>query len=113
MMRDITWWDKTLQPTLVAFTFAAITYGLIFGGGPRALFRSTMLFVTARISYSLYLIHLPLVPLSLVLANTLAPGSFSIFAVLFIAISTAAAMILHFAVEKPFLGVKDRIGARA
>jgi peptidoglycan/LPS O-acetylase OafA/YrhL len=113
MMRDITWWDKTLQPTLVAFTFAAITYGLIFGGGPRALFRSTMLFVTARISYSLYLIHLPLVPLSLVLANTLAPGSFSIFVVLFIAISTAAAMILHFAVEKPFLGVKDRIGARA
>jgi peptidoglycan/LPS O-acetylase OafA/YrhL len=113
MMRDFTWWDKTLQPTVVAFTFAAITYGLIFGGGPRALFRSTMLFVTARISYSLYLIHMPLVPLSLVVADTIAPGRFAVFMILFIAISTAAALILHFAVEKPFLGMKDRIGVRA
>jgi peptidoglycan/LPS O-acetylase OafA/YrhL len=113
MMRDITWWDKTIQPTAVAFTFAAITYGLIFGGGPGALFRSTVLFVTARISYSLYLIHMPLVPLSLVLADYLAPGSFVAFLGLFATISVAAALVLHFVVEKPFLGVKDRIGVRA
>ena len=113
MMRDITWWDKTIQPTVVAFTFAAITYGLVFGGGPGALFRSTVLFVTARISYSLYLIHMPLVPLSLVLAESIAPGNFLLFLILFTVISVVAALILHFAVEKPFLGIKDRVGVRA
>lgn len=113
MMRDITWWDKTIQPTAVAFAFAAITYGLIFGGGPGALFRSTVLFITARISYSLYLIHMPLVPLSLALADHLAPGNFGTFLAIFAAISVAGAMLLHFAVEKPFLTIKDRVGARA
>ena len=113
MMRDITWWDKTIQPTVVAFAFAAITYGLIFGGGPGALFRSTVLFITARISYSLYLIHLPLVPLSLALANHLAPGNFGTFLAIFAAISVTGAMLLHFVVEKPFLTIKDRVGVRA
>ncbi len=113
MMRDITWWDKTIQPTVIAFSFAAITFGLLFGGGPGALFRSTVLFVTARISYSLYLIHMPLVPLSLVLADRLSPGSFSTFLAIFAVISVAAAMLLHFAVEKPFLIIKDRVGVRA
>jgi peptidoglycan/LPS O-acetylase OafA/YrhL len=113
MMRDITWWDKTIQPTVIAFAFAAITFGLLFGGGPGALFRGTLLFITARISYSLYLIHMPLVPLALVLGERLSPGSFSTFLAIFAAISVAAAMLLHFAVEKPFLAIKDRIGVRA
>ena len=113
MMRDITWRDKTIQPTVIAFAFAAMTYGLIFGGGPGALFRSTLLFITAQISYSLYLIHMPLVPLSLVLADRLAPGNFGIFLAVFAAISVAAAMLLHFAVEKPFLAIKDRVGVSA
>ena len=113
MMRDITWWDKTIQPTAVAFAFAGVTYGLVFGGGPGAVFRSTVLFVTARISYSLYLIHMPLVPLALVLADYLVPGEFMIFLALFGFISVSCAMVLHFAVEKPFLVVKDRLGARA
>jgi peptidoglycan/LPS O-acetylase OafA/YrhL len=113
MMREITWWDKTIQPTVVAFAFAAITYGLIFGGGPGAVLRSTVLFVTARVSYSLYLVHMPLVPFALVLADYLVPGNFMVFLAVFVAISLACAMVIHFAVEKPFLIVKDRVGARA
>ena len=113
MMQEITWWDKTIQPTVVAFTFAAMTYGLIFGGGPGAVFRSTVLFITARVSYSLYLIHMPLVPLSLAIADRLAPEHFGVFLVIFAAISVAGAMLLHFAVEKPFLVIKDRVGVRA
>ena len=113
MMRDITWWDKTLQPTAIAFSFAAITYGLVFGGGPASFFRATFLFITARISYSLYLIHMPLVPLSLLLADRLFAGNFTVFLALFATISVLCAMLLHFAVEKPFLVLKDRIESKA
>jgi peptidoglycan/LPS O-acetylase OafA/YrhL len=111
MMAEITWWDKTLQPTVVALAFAGITFGLIFGGGPAAIFRSTLLFFFARISYSLYLIHLPLVPVSLRLANEIASGDsvFSVFVVIFGSLSLIAALALHFAVEKPFLLMKERV----
>ena len=111
MMAEITWWDKTLQPTVVALAFAGITFGLIFGGGPAAIFRSTLLFFLARISYSLYLIHMPLVPVSLRLANEIASGDsvFSVFVVIFGSLSLIAALALHFAVEKPFLLMKERV----
>ncbi len=111
MMAEITWWDKTLQPTVVALAFAGITFGLIFGGGPAAIFRSTLLFFFARISYSLYLIHIPLVPVSLRLANEIASGDsvFSVFVVIFGSLSLIAALALHFAVEKPFLLMKERV----
>ena len=110
-MRDITWRDKTLQPTAIAFAFGAMTYGLLFGGGPSRLFRTTLLFVTARISYSLYLIHLPLVPLTLVLAGRVTPDRFSVFLLVFCGISYIAAVVLHYVVEKPFLILKDRARA--
>jgi peptidoglycan/LPS O-acetylase OafA/YrhL len=111
MMSEISWWDKTLQPTVIALAFAGITFGLIFGGGPAAIFRSTLLFFFARISYSLYLIHIPLVPVSLRLANEIASGEnvFSVFIVIFGSLSLLAALALHFAVEKPFLLMKERV----
>jgi peptidoglycan/LPS O-acetylase OafA/YrhL len=53
MMRDITWWHKTLQPLVIALGFGGMTFGLLFGGGPGWIFRSVVLFFFARISYTL------------------------------------------------------------
>jgi peptidoglycan/LPS O-acetylase OafA/YrhL len=111
MMGDIGWWDKTLQPTAIAIGFSAITFGLLFGGGPAAIFRTALLRFFARISYSLYLVHLPLVPLSLLLANRVsdAESGFGVFFTIFVLLSIVAALLIHFAIEKPFLLIKDRI----
>ena len=46
-----------------------MTYGLLFGGGPTRLFRSVILFLFARPSYSPYLVHLAMVPFALSLAG--------------------------------------------
>ena len=76
-MAEITWWDKALQPTVIALACAA----MIFDGGLAAIFRSTLLFFFIRISYSLYLIHLPLAPVSLRLSNKLSSGENVFFSV--------------------------------
>ncbi len=112
MMSEITWWDKTSQPLVVALGFGGMTFGLLFGGGPAPLFRSFLLFFLARISYTLYLIHFPLIPGSMALATAIAPegSEFSFFFVIFVTWSLIAALALHYLVEKPFLLLKDRVG---
>ncbi|NRB40118.1 MAG: acyltransferase [Pseudomonadales bacterium] len=109
MLDDITWWDKTLQPTVIALSFASITFGLLFGGGTAQIFRTSLLRFFARISYSLYLVHLPLVPLALNLSERfVGEPSLALFFPIFALLSIAAALILHFLVEKPFLQLKDK-----
>ena len=81
--------------------------GLLLGGGPRGFFDLFSLFFLARISYSLYLIHLPLLPLSMALVG--ADASFGVFCAMFVVISVLAAVVIHYAVEKPFLILKDRL----
>ncbi len=105
-MAKITLVDKIVQPTVIAGAFAAMQLGLLLGGGPRGFFDLFSLFFLARISYSLYLIHLPLLPLSMALAGADAP--FSVFCAMFVVISVLAAVVIHYAVEKPFLILKDR-----
>ncbi len=106
LMATITLVDKIVQPTVIAGAFAAMQLGLLLGGGPRGFFDLFSLFFLARISYSLYLIHLPLLPLSMALAGADAP--FSGFCAMFVVISVLAAVVIHYAVEKPFLILKDR-----
>lgn len=111
MMADITWWDKTLQPTVIALACGAITFGLLFGARPGKLFRSALLFFFARISYSLYLIHLPMLPLSLEAVRYISPSSyeFPVFCTIYFSLSVMAALVLHYLIEKPFLMIKDKI----
>jgi peptidoglycan/LPS O-acetylase OafA/YrhL len=111
MMNEITWWDKTLQPLVVALGFGGMTFGLLFGGGPGWIFRSVFLFFFARVSYTLYLVHFPLIPLSISIATAVAPADsvFAAFFVIFVTLSITAALALHYLVEKPFLLLKERI----
>lgn len=111
MMNEITWWDKALQPLVIALGFGGMTFGLLFGAGPGWFFRSMFLFVIARVSYTLYLVHFPLIPLSISLATAVAPAEsvFAAFFVIFVTLSMMAALALHYLVEKPFLLLKGRI----
>ena len=110
MMGAIGWWDETLQPLAIALAFGAVTFGLLFGGGPTRPLGGPVLRVIARLSYCLYLVHLPLIPLALSWTAVAgeAPG-FATFMGVYLGLSGAVALALHYAVEKPFLELKDRI----
>jgi len=110
LLGTINWWDKTLQPMAVACAFGAVTLGLLLGGGPERPLSGRALRIVARLSYCLYLVHLPLVPLALKwTAGEDAAPSFGPFLLVFLALSFGAALVLHYVVEKPFLVWKDRI----
>jgi peptidoglycan/LPS O-acetylase OafA/YrhL len=111
MMNEIDLWDKTLQPFVIAAGFGGMTFGLLFGGGPAWFFRSLALFVFARISYTLYLVHFPLIPQAINIATQIAPEEsvFLVFFVVYLSLSLPAALLLHYLVEKPFLLIKARI----
>ncbi|MGB8221557.1 MAG: acyltransferase [Polyangiales bacterium] len=111
MMKEITWWDKTLQPLVIASGFGGMTFGLIFGGGPSWIFGSLGLFFFARISYTLYLIHFPLIPHAISIATQLAPEAsvFLVFFIIYLSLAIPFAILLHYLVEKPFLLLKDRV----
>ncbi len=111
MMAQITWWDKTLQPLAITLCFGAMVFGLLFDGGPRALFASRFLFFFARISFCLYLVHVPLIPSAKVLAEQLGSSEqgFGTFFSVFVTLSILGALVIHYVVEKPFLKLKDRI----
>ena len=63
--------------------------------------------MNARLSYALYLVHLPLVPLAIALS---AEQHFLVFWASYLILSYALALVIHFSVERPFLMLKDSLG---
>jgi peptidoglycan/LPS O-acetylase OafA/YrhL len=110
------WWDMTGQVTVIGLAFGAVVLGCALGGGPQKLLSVKPLLIVARISYPLYLIHFMLIPLcwSLVgVGQHEGPGNMTAFLPLYFAVSFAAAFAIHFAVEKPFLILKDHLAKKA
>jgi peptidoglycan/LPS O-acetylase OafA/YrhL len=108
--------DKVLQPLLIALGAAGALYGLVLSGRPAPILRGLSLLVLARLSYCLYLVHMPLIPGliwlvdgPLALADAPQVLRFAAFLPLFAIASLLAAACLHYLVEKPFLLLKDRI----
>ena len=119
MLDNIDLFDKTVQQTLLAGGMAAMLLALALGGGHRKLFRGQDLFFLAKISYSWYLVHFPLFPGTAALLNTLAgfadlatTTQFALFLPVYLTVTVLAALLLHYVMEKPFVLLKDRIGAR-
>lgn len=114
LMETITWYDKSLQPLMISLGFGLILIAVVSDGGAHPVLCSWTALVLARISYPLYLIHLPLVPLAMAFYPDAASGGVLGIAnhtVFFVSLSILLALAIHFAVEKPFLLLKDRMAA--
>jgi peptidoglycan/LPS O-acetylase OafA/YrhL len=115
------WFNTTVLPSILALGFGATMFGILHRPETlRPMFGSAGLFVVAKISYPLYLIHMTLIPLTWVALKWLTPiersgavGQFFVFLPVFVGVSLVAALLLHFAVEKPFLDWRDRLLRKA
>ncbi|MBA2466465.1 MAG: acyltransferase [Sphingomonas sp.] len=106
-MATIDIFDVVLRPPLVALFVAGIVLGGVHLAGAH-LPLARYFQVVAKLSYSLYLIHFPLIPLILAIAL---PFGIAYFWVAYLIASFAAAALLYHSVEKPFLLWKDRLSA--
>ena len=99
----ITIYDIVAQPPLIALLFAAA----VAACGALSEVRLPGEFaarIGARLAYTLYLTHFPLLPLSLALAGTAAA-----FWIVFLGLSLASALAVHYLCEKPFLVVRPAL----
>lgn len=106
-MATISIYDIVFQPVVLALLFGAMVVAALSLHGVALPFEHFWRAV-ARLSYTLYLVHFPLIPLALHIAGRTPTSSAGAFWAAYICLSTAMAMALHFAVEKPFLMLKDR-----
>ena len=114
MLDHIDLFDKIAQPSLIAWCTGTLVLALLLGVPEGRWLRGWMLAIVATLAYSLYLVHLPLVPLAEVLApaawQPAQPGlRFLVFLPGYLLLSLAVAILLHLLVEKPFLILKDRL----
>jgi len=116
LLESINWFNSTLLFSLLAWGFGAILLGLALEPArERPVLGSQPMFVLSKLSYTLYLVHMCFIGVALQ-ALRVVPGyddcprgvQFLIYFPVFAGISTLAALMLHFAVEKPFLILKDR-----
>jgi peptidoglycan/LPS O-acetylase OafA/YrhL len=106
-MRVIGPFDVVAQPAIIAILCGLLTLGAVMMGNAPAPCEPVVR-MTARLSYCLYLVHYPLVPLAVAIARG---GEFPVvsFWITYLAVSFAVACLLHFSVEKPFLVLKDKL----
>jgi peptidoglycan/LPS O-acetylase OafA/YrhL len=97
--------DVLLQPPLIALLAGVIVLGAVQLAGVAMPMQPPFTWL-ARLSYSLYLIHYPLIPMAMALAQ---PHGSTAFWTWYLAASLGAALLLHFGVERPFLRLRDRL----
>lgn len=111
------WAASVVVIHLVAVAAALVVLGSVLGPTPfTAFLGQRWLRWLGTASYSLYLVHLLVLPAALQTVDTLpayadaAPWARALLLVpVYMAYALAAALLLHLAVEKPFLRLKDRI----
>jgi len=112
LMAQIGWWDQILQPTAIALSFTMMLLGAALSGGPQRILGAHWMLLLARISYPLYLIHMVVIPLAWALVGA-GPSAHARdlvhFLPVYFALAFAGALAIHYAVEKPFLLLKDRL----
>jgi len=107
-MANISWADAVPQPALVALMAGVIVVGAV-QLSPFPMPLTSTFHLIAKLSYCLYLIHYPLIPLATEIGDSV--GVFGFWAS-YLTMSMGAAVLLHLAVERPFLKIKDRIGKK-
>lgn len=105
----ITRFDSWLQPTFLAALFGIMLLCAVSLSNQDLRFEPFFR-VNARLSYALYLVHFPLIPLALFLGHERHP---MVFWTSYLFLSYAVALLLHFGIEKPFLLLKQKLNAKA
>ncbi len=101
--------DAVAQPSIIALLAGLMTLGAVQLSGARMPLARPVRCVS-RLSYCLYLVHFPLIPMVTALAS---PHGSLAFWTFYIVASFFAAFLVHRGIERPFLDWKDRIAARA
>lgn len=118
LMASISMFDALLQPTLISFCMAGLVFGAAFRGACTWL-ESKFLQKIAILSYSLYLVHLPLWPSAKMIVDNLLvvnekPLLYSmLFATVYGLISWIGAWLLYTTVEQRFLKIKNKRYAKS
>lgn len=107
-MSRIDAYDAILQPAVVALLAGGTVLGAAALRGVALRFR-TPIRILAKLSYSLYLVHFPLIPSAMVVAATLGAEAFW---PVYLLESLLAGALLYIAIERPFLIIKDRLRMR-
>ena len=105
---EITRFDAWVQPTLLAFLFGFMVFSTASLSG-RTMQFAPFFRVNARLSYTLYLVHYPLLPLAFAIAYQ---QHYLVFWASYLALSYTMAMLIHFGIEKPFLLMKKRLNEK-
>jgi peptidoglycan/LPS O-acetylase OafA/YrhL len=105
-------------PTVVLWPLAvgAVMFLLVAGaveGAPAGAWSWPPARWLGRVSYSVYLVHYPAIPGAVALARWASGDSgappWPLFLAFYLALTALSAQLLHFAVERPFLALKDRL----
>lgn len=117
-LAEITAYDAVLQPVFIAAFSALLVAGAVFSGAPRWL-QGAFLAWWGRMSFTLYLVHIMMLPAALAICRHLPaelaanpPLTFTVFVFVYLVLSVAAALLLHHLVERPGLTLKRRLEDR-
>ncbi len=111
---EITLYDALLQPIVISLIMAGLVLGAVYGGGFRWL-ESRFMYRISVLSYSLYLVHLPLWPIAQKMVQYVPYHAahnavyLVIFFTCYVLISLLGALLIHHTVEKPFLKLKGKL----
>ncbi|MEW6590674.1 MAG: acyltransferase [Pseudomonadota bacterium] len=99
--------ESVLRPTCIGLIMTLLVGAAVFGGAPHV-FEWSVARWLGRISYSLYLIHIPLIYPAAKLTHLL-EGSFALFLLIYTTLVLAVSHLMHVLVEQPFLNLKSRM----
>lgn len=95
------------RPLCLGVLMSLLVGGAVFGGA-FSVFEVPIVRWFGRISYSLYLIHVPLIYPALEIAKFLGGGAWGFLAV-HLTLSLGSAQLMYLGVERPFLHLKTRL----
>ena len=106
-MSEVGVFDATAQPTLIACLCGLMTWGAIrLAATPMP--AASLIRLVSRLSYSLYLVHYPLLPLAVAAARS-SEYDTAVFWACYFTTSFACAGLLYLSIERPFLRLRDAL----
>lgn len=107
LLAEISLWDATFQPFVLAFLFALLLVAAIAMNQVHLPLNAAFRF-GARVSYSLYLVHFPLVPVSYMISENVRLGAVG-FWLIYISMALVHAVLILSYIEFPFMRPKESV----